>query len=107
MGDGGYQMFMSEMGTLAELNLPMVVLVFNNNRLGMVRELQDKAYGRNRTYGIDFTKNPDFIKIAEAYDIKGYRIHSNDALEDTFKKALRLNEPVFIECVVDPDFDTL
>jgi len=107
MGDGGYQMFMSEMGTLAELNVPMVVLVFNNNRLGMVRELQDKAYGRNRTYGIDFTKNPDFIKIAEAYDIKGYRIHSNDALEDTFKEALSLNEPVFIECVVDPDFDTL
>lgn len=107
MGDGSYQMFMSEMGTLSELNVPMMVLVFNNNRLGMVRELQDKAYGRNKTYGIDFTKNPDFIKIAEAYDITGYRIHSNDALEDTFKEALSLKEPVFIECVVDPDFDTL
>ncbi len=107
MGDGGFQMFLSEMGTLAELDLPMIVLVFNNNRLGMVRELQDKAYGKGKTFGIDFQKNPDFIKIAEAYGIKGYRISSNDSLEKTFVAALKETQPTFIECVVDPEFDTL
>lgn len=107
MGDGGFQMFLSEMGTLAELNIPMIVLVFNNNRLGMVRELQDKAYGKGKTFGIDFQKNPDFLKIAEAYGIKGFRITSNDALESTFSLALQSKEPTFIECLVDPEFDTL
>jgi len=107
MGDGGFQMFLSEMGTLAELNIPMLVLVFNNNRLGMVRELQDKTYGKGKQFGINFTKNPNFIKIAEAYGIKAYHIHSNDALEETFKKALDEKNPVFIECLVSPDFDTL
>ncbi|MBN2899910.1 MAG: biosynthetic-type acetolactate synthase large subunit [Clostridia bacterium] len=107
MGDGSFQMFMSELGTLSELELPMMVLVFNNNRLGMVRELQDKAYGKGKTFGVDFTKNPDFIKIASAYDIKSYRITSNDMLEETFKKALSEKGPVFVECVVDSEFDTL
>lgn len=107
MGDGGFQMFLSEMGTLAELNLPMIVLVFNNNRLGMVRELQDQAYGKGKHFGIDFQKNPDFLKIADAYGIKGYRITSNDALESTFSLALQSKEPIFIECLVDPEFDTL
>lgn len=107
MGDGGFQMFLSELGTLAELDIHVIVLVFNNNRLGMVRELQDKAYGKGKTYGIDFTRNPDFIKIADAYGIKGYQITSNDLLESTFKKALKETQPVFIECVVDPEFDTL
>lgn len=107
MGDGGYQMFMSEMATLAELDLPVVVLVFNNNRLGMVRELQDKAYGKGKTFGIDFSKNPDFLKLAEAFGIKGYRITSNDAIENTFQEALSATVPTFVECVVAPDFDTL
>lgn len=107
MGDGGFQMFLSEMGTLAELDIPMIVLVFNNNRLGMVRELQDKAYGKGKTFGIDFQKNPDFIKIAEAYGITGYRITSNADLENIFKLALTEEKPTFIECVVDPEFDTL
>lgn len=107
MGDGGFQMFLSEMATLAELALPMIVLVFNNNRLGMVRELQDKAYGKSKTFAIDFQKNPNFIKLAEAFGIEGYKITSNDQLESTFKTALLSQEPVFIECVVDSDFDTL
>jgi acetolactate synthase-1/2/3 large subunit len=107
MGDGGFQMFLSELGTLAELELPLVVLVFNNNCLGMVRELQDKAYGKGKNYGIEFTKNPDFLKIADAYGIKNYQITSNAMLKETFEEALKLSQPVFIECVVDSEFDTL
>jgi acetolactate synthase-1/2/3 large subunit len=107
MGDGGFQMFLSEMGTLSELDIPLLVLVFNNNKLGMVRELQDKTYGKGKQFGVDFVKNPNFIKIAEAYDITAFQVHSNHILEETFEKALAEDKPVFIECIVSPEFDTL
>ncbi len=66
MGDGGIQMLLAELGTLSESNKQVIVMLFNNSRLGMVRELQDNNYGKGRNHGVEFGLNPDFVKVGEA-----------------------------------------
>ncbi len=108
LGDGSFQMSLGELATLCESGLKVTILLFNNNRLGMVRELQDVQVGKGKYFGVDFTGNPDFIKIAEAYGLKGIRVSSNEDLETAFETAL--NDPCsyIVECMVDPSiFSTL
>ncbi len=107
VGDGGIQMPLSELATLSENHLNIIILLFNNHRLGMVRELQYNAYGKNSYFGIDFKFNPDFIQIAMAYDLSAHRVHSNEAFEKALMKALESKKASLIECMVDPDFSTL
>jgi acetolactate synthase-1/2/3 large subunit len=98
-GDGGFQMTMSELATIATHKLPVKVIIINNRYLGMVRQWQELFFG-NRLSGVDLEGNPDFVKLAEAYGIKGVRI---DKVEDTRKKlkeALDHNGPVLIDAEV-------
>lgn len=104
-GDGGFQMSMFELGTIAANAIGVKILLFNNSRLGMVRELQDRNYGK--TSHITLDKNPDFIKLCEAYGIEGVRVTRNDDLEAAFDKALSHDRPFIVECVVDPQESTL
>lgn len=99
MGDGGFQMSFSELGTVAQENVDIIFLMFNNNKLGLVSELQMNAY-RN-TYGIELSSNPDFVKIFEAYGLKGRRVSHNDAFKDALMEALNSNSSFLIECIVD------
>ena len=105
MGDGGFQMSMSELGTISANKLGIVILLFNNGRLGMVRELQDQVY--KATSGVDLDKNPDFIKLCEAYGMKGMRVSRDAELEAAFQKALRSKGPFVVECMVDAHESTL
>ncbi len=105
MGDGSFQMSMYELGTIKTHKLPLVILLFNNQRLGMVRELQDRTYG-NR-YGVFLEHNPDFMKLAEAYGMKGRRITRNEDLQAAFEEALQAQEPYLLECLVDSEESTL
>jgi len=73
VGDGGFQMTLCELATAAVHRLPVKVLVVNNNYLGMVRQWQQLFFD-NRLSGVDLEGNPDFVKLAEAYGIKGIRI---------------------------------
>jgi len=107
MGDGGIQMLLSELGTLSETGEQVIIMLFNNDRLGMVRELQDNNYGKGRNFGVQFGVNPDFVKIADAYCIKGKRITSNSELDETYAEALASEKAFLIELIVDPDFGTL
>ncbi|MCG8540570.1 MAG: biosynthetic-type acetolactate synthase large subunit [Clostridia bacterium] len=102
LGDGSFQMALGELATLCETGLNIMILLFNNNRLGMVRELQDTHIGKGKYFGVDFTANPDFIKIAHAYDIKGIRVNTNEELETAFSTALNSKDSYIIECMVDP-----
>lgn len=102
LGDGSFQMSLGELATLRESNQNIIIMLFNNNRLGMVRELQDIKIGKGKYFGVDFTANPDFMKIAEAYGLKGIRISSNAELETAIDTALNSNESYIIECLVDP-----
>jgi acetolactate synthase-1/2/3 large subunit len=73
VGDGGFQMTQAELATAAIHKLPVKCLIINNNYLGMVRQWQELFFD-NRYSGVDLEGNPDFVKLAEAYGIKGLRI---------------------------------
>ncbi|HHU89527.1 MAG TPA: biosynthetic-type acetolactate synthase large subunit [Clostridiaceae bacterium] len=105
VGDGGFQMSLHELGTISYYNLEIIILLFNNSRLGMVRELQDRFYGKANAVELD--KNPDFIKLCNAFRIEGVRITTDSQLEDAFEKAIKHKGPFLLECVVDPDESTL
>jgi acetolactate synthase-1/2/3 large subunit len=101
-GDGSFKMNSTELATMSKYKVPVVQLVLNNHTLGMVRQWQDLFYqGRfsQTTLGPDV----DFIKLADAYGIKGYRIQANDEVEEILKKALALHEPVVVECDISRD----
>lgn len=105
-GDGSFQMSMQELGTIKQNKLGVKVLLFNNSRLGMVRELQKINYcGRYSQVFLD--ENPDFIKLFEAYGFKAERINKNSQVEDALKRMLEDDEPYLLECVVDPEESTL
>src|SRR5262249_61776746 len=73
VGDGGFQMTMSELATAQLHRLPVKVLIVNNNYLGMIRQWQEMFYD-NPLSGADLEGNPDFVKLAQAYGAKGLRI---------------------------------
>jgi acetolactate synthase-1/2/3 large subunit len=72
-GDGGFQMTLFELATAAIHKLPIKILILNNSYLGMVRQWQELFFD-NRESGVDLIGNPDFVKLGEAYGIKGWHI---------------------------------
>jgi acetolactate synthase-1/2/3 large subunit len=96
-GDGGFQMTLFELATAALLKLPIKILVLNNSYLGMVRQWQELFF-ENRESGVDLLGNPDFVKLAEAYGIKGWHIRRPADIERILQQALDYNEgPCLIE----------
>ena len=73
VGDGGFQMTSSELATAQIHKLPVKCLIINNNFLGMIRQWQEMFYD-NRLSGADLEGNPDFVKLAQAYGVKAWRI---------------------------------
>ncbi|WP_058486619.1 biosynthetic-type acetolactate synthase large subunit [Defluviitalea phaphyphila] len=105
MGDGGFQMSLFELATIKQNEIKLIILLFNNEGLGMVREIQHKVY--KAEYGVSLNKNPDFIKLAQAYGIKGKRVFKDDELKDAVNEAIESDESFLIECIVDPKESTL
>jgi acetolactate synthase I/II/III large subunit len=96
-GDGGFQMTLFELATAAILKLPIKILVLNNSYLGMVRQWQELFFD-NRESGVDLVGNPDFVKLAESYGIKGFHIRRPADTERILQQALDYNEgPCLIE----------
>ncbi len=73
-GDGSIQMNLSELGVAKGTNQPILFILLNNSRLGMVRELQDRAYGADSNFGVHLTNNPDFTLIAQAYNLIAHKV---------------------------------
>lgn len=107
MGDGSFQMVLGELGTLVESGLSITVLIFNNQRLGMVRELQDNALGKKNRFSIDFTATIDYVLLAKAYGLEGIRLTDEEQLPIVFEYALSCGHATLIEIVVHPDCNTL
>ncbi len=100
VGDGGFQMTMPELATAAIHKLPIKVLIINNKYLGMVRQWQQLFFD-NRESGVDMMGNPDFVKIGEAYGIKGFHLRRTGDITKVLQKALDYNEgPCIIEAEV-------
>jgi acetolactate synthase-1/2/3 large subunit len=99
VGDGGFQMTMSELSTAANNKLPLKVIIINNRYLGMVRQWQSLFY-ENRYSGVDLAGNPDFVKLAEAYGVKGFRIKRSADVKRIVAAALAYTDG---PCVIDAE----
>ena len=97
-GDAGFMMNSQEIETAMRIKTPIVILIWNDNAYGLIEWKQMNQFGR-KSY-IDFT-NPDFVKYAEAFGAKGYRIEKGEDLLPTLKKALKDNTVSIIDCPVD------
>ena len=105
-GDGCFRMNSAEMATMVKYKLPVLIVIFNNRTLGMLRQWQNNMY-KSRYSETDLDAyGPDFIKLAAAYDVSGYRVTDEKSfLEvlDSAVKQLALGKPALIEAVIDKD----
>ncbi len=99
-GDGSFQMNIQELATVAQHNLPVKVVILNNCFLGMVRQWQELFYGARYSQTC-LVSNPDFVRIAEAYGVRGIRISEPGEVEEGLREALRHPGPVVVDCQVD------
>ncbi|MCA0986681.1 acetolactate synthase large subunit [Guptibacillus algicola] len=98
-GDGGFQMTLQELSVLQELNLPVKVVIVNNQSLGMVRQWQEAFYEQRYSQSL-IPIQPDFVKLGEAYGIKAYQVHTEEEAEAVFSEAFSHRDPVLIDCRV-------
>lgn len=105
-GDGGFHMNLSELATMASYGIPVKMFVMNNKVLGMVRQWQKLFYG-NRFSDTDPHRKTDFVKVAEAFGVKGMRINTNDEIDSVVKEALEYQGPVLVDCRISPDSNVL
>lgn len=95
-GDGGFQMTNQELAIVAQYKLPIKIVIINNQCLGMVRQWQEIFY-ENRYSEIDLTFSPDFVKLAEAYGVRGMRASTPEEAKQVWEEALAYNGPVVID----------
>ncbi|HIW10311.1 MAG TPA: biosynthetic-type acetolactate synthase large subunit [Candidatus Rikenella faecigallinarum] len=98
LGDGGFQMTMQELGTMIHWGISVKVVVLNNSFLGMVRQWQQLFM--EKRYNATELVNPDFVKIAEAYDIPARRVTRRFELQEAVQTMLDHKGPYFLEVIV-------
>ena len=101
-GDGGFQMTMVELATIVENNIPVKFAIMNNNSLGMVRQWQDFFYHKDHV-ATEYSGNPDFVKLAEAYGMLGIRVTDKDQVRAAVDEAMAHRGPVIIDFIVQND----
>lgn len=101
VGDGGFQMTLSELSTAAVHKLPIKIMIINNAYLGMVRQWQNLFYD-NRLSGVDMEGNPDFVKLGQSYGVKGFRIRRSADVRRIIGNALAYNDG---PCIIDVEVE--
>lgn len=105
-GDGSFQMSMPELGTIKQSKIGIKILILNNSRLGMVREIQKNKY--NRRYSQVFMNdNPDFVKLAEAYGFQAEKIMADSQINAALDRFLADDSTYLLECIIDPEEPTI
>ena len=99
-GDGGLAMLLGELLTIAQCQLPVKIVLFNNHRLGMV-QLEQEAAGLPH-YGCEL-KNPNFAALAEAVGLRGLRVEDPMKVRPALETALGSTSPVLVDIVTDPN----
>jgi acetolactate synthase I/II/III large subunit len=97
-GDAGFMMNSQEIETALRMNTPFVILIWNDSEYGLITWHQLRTFGRPSHIAF---KNPDFVKYAESFGAKGYRVEKTADLLPTLKRALAENTVVIIDCPVD------
>ena len=101
-GDGSFHMNLNELCTAVSQNLPLVILLMDNNTLGMVRQWQTLFYGK-RYSQTTLDRKTDYVKLAEAFGAKGYVIAGEEDVEPILKKAFAEKVPVLVDCKIGID----
>lgn len=99
VGDAGFQMTLQELSIIYEQNLPVKIIIVNNGALGMVRQWQELLHGNRISESILQTQ-PDFVKLAEAYHIRGLKIESQEELITKLPEVFAYDGPVLMDCRV-------
>ena len=102
-GDGSFRMNCNEMATVSTYKIPMLILLLNNSTLGMVRQWQ-KLFSNERYSETDIDPSVDYVMLAKAYGIDGYRARNMSELKNVLKD-INIDRPVFLECVINTDYD--
>ncbi len=100
-GDGSFQMNLQEMATVVQYHIPIWMIILNNQGHGMVRQWQDLFHG-NRRIGVDLV-NPDFVRLAESYGIRGFSVNEAGALDEALDIMETLEGPILLEVMVPRD----
>ncbi len=101
-GDGSFRMNCNELATVEHYGLPIITFVFNNQTLGMVRQWQNLIYKGNISE-TTMDRGPDFVKLAEAYGLKGRRVSNQKDLAEAIEDAMASKCGYVIDCMLDID----
>jgi len=100
-GDGGFQMNMQEIATMVQEGIPVKMAIFNNGYLGMVRQWQQFFHGRR--YSATPIWSPDYVGLAAAYGIPGFRVERGDQVDDAVRAALEHDGPALVEFLIEQE----
>ncbi len=101
-GDGGFQMTMAELATMVENKIPVKFAIINNSYLGMVRQWQEFFYKKSYV-ATNYTHNPDFVKLAEAFGMLGIRVTDKTQVKPAILKAMEYDGPAVVDFVVEEE----
>jgi acetolactate synthase-1/2/3 large subunit len=104
IGDGGFMFGMPELASAAQQDIGLITIVFNNSSFYNVRRDQQERYD-NHVIGADL-ENPDFVKLAEAFGVAGYRVESPAELKPALEKAINEDKPAIIEVFIERGTET-
>jgi acetolactate synthase-1/2/3 large subunit len=102
VGDGSFGMSCGELETIARLNLPVVLLLFNNAQFGWIKTLQH-LYRDRRYLSVDFSADTDYAGIARAFGLDGQRVETPDALEPALRAAFASGRPTFLDVTTESE----
>ena len=100
-GNGGIQMTLQELGTIAQEKLPVKIVVLNNHFLGMVRQWQELFF--EKRYSFTEITGPDFVKVADAYGINGRTIQNRGELDVALREMIESREPYLLEVMIEKE----
>ena len=101
VGDGGFQMTLQELGTVFQLQLPLKIVVLNNEFLGMVRQWQQLFF--DKRYASTEMINPDFVAIAKGYHMNSQKVTEREQLKDAVSEMIACEGPYFLEVRVEKE----
>jgi acetolactate synthase-1/2/3 large subunit len=101
-GDGSFRMNCAELATISYYKIPVVIIVMNNGTLGMVRQWQ-KLFFDSRFSQTTLDRPPDFLKLAEAYGIRGFRAVDEKGFKTALDAAFSERTPALVDCKIDID----
>lgn len=101
-GDGSFGMNLNELATVVSQKLPVVIIIMDNGVLGMVRQWQTMFYNKHYSQ-TTLNRKTDFVKLADAFGLKGFRADSIEKLDECLAEAFKTDGPVLIDCMIDKD----